>query len=144
MTIWPQMPDCGAYLVWPQDGVEWIHPEDVALVEAWIPSTRVFRRHGFDGEYYRLQYGEQTVRVKPTLWRRVDDEGFSVGDHVEILSHFHENEPGLGTIKEMRFEKSSNRILYSIESREMPLPRSFVAADLVPLTRRPQLKAPID
>lgn len=130
--------------MWPQDGVEWIHPDDVALVEAWIPSTRVFRRHGFNGEYYRLQYGEQTVRVKPSMWRRVDEEGFSVGDHVEIQSHFYENEPGLGIIKEMRFEKSSNRILYSIESREMPLPRCFVAADLVQLTSRPLLKAPID
>ena len=138
------MPDCGVYLVWPQDGVEWIHPDDMSLVEAWIPSTRVFRRHGFDGEYYRLQYGEQRVRVKPSMWRRVDDEGFSVGDHVEILSHFHENEPGLGIINEMRFEKSSNRILYSIESRELPLPRSFVATDLVLLTRRPKLKAPVD
>ena len=144
MTIWPQMPDCGVYLVWPQDGQEWIHPDDVALVEAWIPSTRVFRRHSFDGEYYRLQYGEQTVRVMPTMWRHVEDEGFSVGDQVEILSHFQENEPGLGMIKEMRFEKSSNRILYSVDSREMPLPRSFVAADLVQLTRRPQLKEPID
>lgn len=138
------MPDCGVYLVWPQDGQEWIHPDDVALVEAWIPSTRVFRRHSFDGEYYRLQYGEQTVRVMPTMWRHVEDEGFSVGDQVEILSHFQENEPGLGIIKEMRFEKSSNRILYSIDSREMPLQRSFVAADLVRLTHRPQLKAPID
>ncbi len=144
MTTWPQMPDCGVYLVWPQDGLEWIHPDDVALVEAWIPSSRVFRRHSFDGEYYRLQYGDQTVRAKPTMWRRIDDEGFSVGDRVEILSNFHENEPGLGIIKEMRFEKSSSRILYSLESREMPLPRCFVAADLVPLTRRPQLKEPVD
>ena len=138
------MPDCGVYLVWPQNGLDWIHPDDVELVEAWIPSTRVFRRHSFDGEYYRLQYGELTVSDKPTLWRRVEDEGFSVGDRVEILSHFHENEPGLGIIKEMRFEKSSNRILYSIEAREMSLPRYFVAADLVQLARQSQLKAPID
>ena len=140
MTIWPQMPDCGAYLVWPCEGQDWIHPDDVAQVNQWIPSSRVFRRHSFDGEYYRLQYGEHSVRVKPTMWRRVDDEGFSVGDRVEVLSHFQENEPCLGVIVEIRFEKSSGRILYSIESRELPLPRPFVATDLVQLTRRPQLR----
>lgn len=140
MTIWPEMPDCGVYLAWPCDGTDWIHPDDVVIVENWIPSSRVFRRHSFDGEYYRLQYGEQTVRVKPTMWRRVDDEGFSVGERVEILSHFQENDPGLGIIKEMRFEKSSNRVHYWIESRELPLPRPFVASDLVSLTARPQLR----
>ena len=138
--VWPEMPDCGVYLVWPNEGLDWIHPDDVAQVERWIPSTRVFRRHSFDGEYYRLQYGEQVVRVKPTMWRRVDDEGFSIGDRVEILSHFQENEAGLGIITEIRFEKSSNRILYSIESRELPLPRPFLATDLVPLTPRHHLR----
>jgi len=140
MTVWPEMPDCGVYLVWPNEGLGWIHPDDVAQVESWIPSTRVFRRHSFDGEYYRLQYGEQVVRVKPTMWRRVDDEGFSIGDRVEILSHFQENEPGLGIITEIRFEKSSNRILYTIESRELPLHRPFLATDLVPLTPRHHLR----
>ncbi len=142
VTIWPEMPDCGVYLVWPCDGVEWIHPDDVSLVESWIPSTRVFRRHSFDGTYYRLQYGEQSVRVKPSMWRRVEDEGLSVGDRVEILSHFQENEPGLGIISEMRFDKSSSRILYTVVSRELPLPRAFVATDLVLLTRKPQLQDP--
>ena len=140
MTVWPEMPDCGVYLVWPNEGLGWIHPDDVAQVESWIPSTRVFRRHSFDGEYYRLQYGEQVVRVKPTMWRRVDDEGFSIGDRVEILSHFQENEAGLGVITEIRFEKSSNRILYTIVSRELPLPRPFLATDLVPLTPRHHLR----
>jgi len=140
MTIWPQMPDCGVYLVWPCEGQEWIHPDDIEHVNKWIPSSRVFRRHSFDGEYYRLQYGEQSVRVKPTMWRRVDDEGFSVGDRVEVLSHFQENEPCLGVIAEIRFDKSRNHILYSIESRELPLPRPFVASDLVQLSKRPQLR----
>lgn len=139
MTMWPEMPDCGVYLVWPSDGYDWIHPDDIALVERWIPSTRVFRRHSFDGEYYRLQYGDQIVRVKPTMWRRVEDEGFSVGDRIEILSHFQQNEPGLGLITEIRFEKSSNRILYTIESRELPLARSFLASDFVPISPRHQL-----
>ena len=140
MTIWPDMPDCGVYLVWPCDGSDWIHPEDIKIAEDWIPSTRVFRRHSFDGEYYRLQYGEISIRVKPTMWHRVNDEGLSVGERVEILSHFQENDPGLGIITKIRFDKPRNQILYYIESRELPLPRPFVAADLVQLTIRPQLR----
>ena len=140
MTIWPEMPDCGVYLVWPCDGVDWIHPDDVSLVEKWVPSTRVFRRHSFDGNFYRLQYGERSVRVKPSMWRRVEDEGLSVGDRVEILSHFQENDPGMGVISEMRFEKESARILYTVVSRELALPRTFVASDLVLRTGKPQLR----
>jgi hypothetical protein len=73
------------------------------------------------------------------MWRRVDDEGYSVGDRVEVLSHFQENDPCLGIITEMRFDKSSGRILYSIESRELPLPRPFLAGDFAQLERKPQL-----
>ena len=64
MTIWPDMPDCGVYLAWPDDGTQWIHPDDIELATQWIPSNRVLRRHSYDGEYYRLQYGEQKIRVK--------------------------------------------------------------------------------
>ena len=137
MTIWPSMPDCGVYLVWPSEGKDWIHPDDIAQVEKWIPSSRVFRRDSFDGTYYRLWYGKQSVRVKPSMWRRVDDEGLSVGDRVEVLAHFLENEPCMGLITEMRFEKSTNRIVYSVESRELLLPRPYMASDLVKLSKRP-------
>lgn len=142
MTIWPTMPDCGVYLAWPCEGIDWIHPEDVTLVEQWIPSSRVFRRHSFDGMYYELQYGHQRVRVKPTLWHRVEDEGFSVGDRVEVLSHFQENDPCLGVISEIRFDKASGQIVYSIETRELRLPRPFFASDLVQLERKMQLRKP--
>ena len=140
MTHWPTMPDCGVYFVWPSEGTDWIHREDVELASRWIPSTRVFRRHSFDGEYYRLQYGGQSIRVKPTLWSRVEDEGFSVGDQVEVLSLLGENEACIGRIVEMRFDKSTQRTLFSIQSREMGLPRSFVAGDLSQLTKRPTLR----
>jgi hypothetical protein len=136
MTIWPTMPDCGVYLVWPSDGVDWIHPDDVEKASSWIPSNRVFRRTQFDGTFYELHYGDQRIRVKPTLWHRVPDEGFSVGERVEILGRFLENEPCLGRILEIRFDKPSNRILYTIESRELPLPRPFVAGDFVSLDKR--------
>jgi hypothetical protein len=153
MTIWPtvsnnclncsekrlgqsfSMPVCGAYLVWPGDGTDWIHPEDIEQASRWIPSLRVFRRHSFDGEYYRLQYGDVSIRVRPSMWHRVDDEGFSVGDQVEVLGRFQENEPCIARILEIRFDKPHNRVLYTLEARELPLPRSYVASDLNRLPR---------
>lgn len=140
MTIWPDMPDCGVYLAWPDDGTQWIHPDDIELATQWIPSNRVLRRHSYDGEYYRLQYGEQKIRVKPTMWHRVVDEGFAVGDQVEVLGRFMENEPCIGRITEIRFDKHYNRILYSVETRELPLPRPFILSDLMPLHRKMQLR----
>ena len=83
MINWPELPDCGVYLFWPEEGTDWIHPDDLSIVQGWIPSTRVFRRHSYDGVYYRLQYGVDVLRVKPTLWLKVADEGFWIGDQVD-------------------------------------------------------------
>jgi len=140
MIVWPVMPDCGVYLNWPEEGSAWIHPEDLELASKWIPSSRVFRRRSYDGQYYQLFYGEWTIRVKPTMWLRLPGEGFEVGDQVEVLSHFLEKEACVGRVSEIRYDKVQNRILYTIESREMLLSRPFVATDLVPLTRKPHLK----
>lgn len=140
MTLWPELPDCGVYLVWPESGTQWIHPDDIAIVNQWIPSNRVFRRYAFIDGYYHLKYGSQTIRVRPTLWLRVLDEGFSVGDRVEILSRFMENEPCIGVIHDIRFDKASNTIEYHITEREQPLPRTFAAHDLAALTSRAQLR----
>lgn len=140
MTLWPDMPDCGVYLVWPVEGSLWIHPQDVELASQWIPSTRVWRRSRWEDGYYRLHYGDQTIRVRPSMWHRVNDEGFSVGDPVEILGRFLENEPCIGKVVEIRFHKPSGRLHYTIESRELVLPRPFLAEDLRRLEEKVHLR----
>ena len=65
MTTRPSIPDCGAYLVWPCEGMDWIHPEDVEQAEKWIPSTRVFRRRSFDSEYYFPPKCDAWPQVQP-------------------------------------------------------------------------------
>jgi hypothetical protein len=142
MTTWPTMPDCGSYLVWPCEGLDWIHPDDIELANRWIPSNRVFLRTHFDGEHYHLKYGDARLRVRPTMWLTVPNEGFEVGDQVEILGHFQENDPCIGRITEIRFDKPHNRILYTVETRELVLPRTFLATDLMPIHRRIQLREP--
>jgi len=144
MIQWPDMPDCGVYLVWPEEGTSWIHPEDLSQAQLWIPSTRVFRRHGFDGTYYRLEYGPISIRVKPTLWLKVPDEHFCVGDMVEIRSIFMEREPNIATISDILYDRSLNRITYLLLQRELPLPKVFFSEDLHQLTNRPELREQVE
>ncbi|MCU0710996.1 MAG: hypothetical protein MUC43_02975 [Pirellula sp.] len=136
--VWPELPDCGVYLTWPQDGVEWIHPDDIQLAEQLIPSSRVFRRVAFDGTYYRLEYGSLMLRVKPTMWLKVHDEGFWIGDQVEIKGDFLTNEPSIAVITESRFEAATGMISYMLIQRDMVLDKHYHADELRCLTKRPE------
>ena len=39
-------PKYGYFPWWPQDGNDWLHPDDVAIARSMIPSNRMFRRDG--------------------------------------------------------------------------------------------------
>jgi hypothetical protein len=75
------------------------------------------------------------------MWHRVNDEGLSVGDPIEILGRFLENEPCIGKVVEIRFHKPSGRLHYTIESRELVLSRPFLAEDLRRLEEKVHLRA---
>lgn len=136
--VWPELPDCGVYLTWPQAGVEWIHPDDVSLAEELIPSGRVFRRVTFDGTYYRLEYGHHVLRVKPSMWSKVHDDGLWIGDQVEIKGDFLTNEPSIAVIIEARFDPSTGTIAYTLIQRDMTLDKPYHADELRCLTKRPE------
>ena len=144
MIDWPELPDSGVYLNWPSEGTDWIHPDDVATVEHWIPSDRVFHRIGFDGTYYQLQYGDAVVRVKPTLWLKLNDDGFRIGDQVEVKSIELEREPIIARILEIRYDAALGSIYYLLEHRELPLARRYLAEELNLLTRRAELGDPVN
>jgi hypothetical protein len=107
-------PKFGYFPRWPEDGDSWVHPEDVALTRAMIPSDRVFRREGTSGEFHRLYYGEIAIRTRPALWQEVAFEGFEIGDWVEVLSRGMRNEPHTGTIREMLWDHRHRAIAYQI------------------------------
>ena len=140
MTTWPELPDWGVYFHWPEEGTDWIHPEDVELAQAWIPSNRVFFRHGFDGTYYHLKYGEKSLRVKPTLWTRIACEDFHIGDAIEVRNYNMERDPIVATIIEKRFEVETQRIGYNLVHRELPVDRVYHAEELKSLHPRVVLR----
>ncbi len=137
---WPPLPDMGVYFAWPAQGIEAIHPDDRQVAEQLIPSDRVLHRVAFDGTYYTLQYGEQSFRIRPSLWLQIADEGFRIGDRVEVAGRMMQAEPMIATISEMHYSQDKGAIEYTLDHHEMPLPKCFLAEELVQLTHHEHLR----
>ena len=123
-------PKYGFYPWWPEDGDDWVHPEDVATARGTIPSPRVFRRDGEHGPFVTLHYGQLRLRVKPTMWQEIPWEGYDVGDWVEVLSRGQKNTPRTGVIREMEWEPRSRSMRYYIDEAGSPVPNAYAAEDL--------------
>jgi hypothetical protein len=123
-------PKYGYFPHWPRDGNDWLHPEDVARARAMIPSPRVFRRDGVDGEYAVLHYGDVRIRVRPALWQEVEPEGIDIGEWVEILSRGMLNEPRTGTVREILWDEDARAIRYQISEAGQPIAHLYAREDL--------------
>ncbi len=123
-------PKYGYYPWWPENGNDWLHPEDVELARQLIPSPRVFRRDGEQGPFVILHYGDLRLRVKRTLWQEVASEGFEIGDWVEILSRGHRNTPRTGVIREMHYSAKDRCLMYQILENDQPIPEQYSVTDL--------------
>ncbi|RMF40741.1 MAG: hypothetical protein D6753_10995 [Planctomycetota bacterium] len=135
------MPDCGVYLHWPAEGESWIHPEDVATVRQLIPSRRVLRRLHWDGRYYQLQYGRHRMRVRPTLWTRVEGVDLEVGEQVELLSKMGKNDAGIYRIAEIAFLPQVQQVVYYLQRGDLRMNHPFRREDLRPLHVRHRLRS---
>lgn len=109
-------PKYGYYPWWPENGNDWVYPEDVELARRLIPSPRVWRRDGAAGELIVLTYGELTLRVRRSLWRELRWEGFDLGDMVEVRTRGMQNEHRTGAICEMLWDEHAGRIFYQLHS----------------------------
>jgi uncharacterized protein DUF6960 len=123
-------PKYGYFPWWPEDGNDWVHPEDVDLARSMIPSGRIFRRDGIKGVFHLLHYGETKLRVRPTLWQEVQPEGFELGDWIEVLSRGLRNEPRTGVIREMLWDDDARAILYYIHDNNVPISEPYTRDDL--------------
>jgi hypothetical protein len=126
-------PKFGYFPRWPEDGNDWLHPDDVALARTLIPSGRIFRRDGADGEYQFLHYGDTRLRAKPALWQEVSPEDFNIGDWVEVKSRGMLNEPRTGVIREMLWNDSTRAIGYQIAENGVPIADLYAREDLQPV-----------
>lgn len=123
-------PRYGYYPWWPEDGNEWLHPEDVELARSLIPSNRVFRREQKPGEFDLLVYGNVTLRVRHVLWKEVKSEGYEIGDWVEVLSRGMTNAPCTAVIREMHWDAKQRCLKYQVEQNEKRVPNWYLVVDL--------------
>ena len=123
----------GCFPRWPEDGTSWIHPDDLDITLALIPSDRIFRREWRGGVYSRFIYGEHEIRARPVLWHVVVRPRFDVGDEVEIRSQMGKRRPGLSIVREVVWNRHTGTTQYELEQRGMMLPQIFDDTDLRPV-----------
>ena len=123
-------PKYGYFPWWPEDGDEWVHPEDVATARAMIPSGRIFRRDGMRGSFAVFRYGDVALRVRPRLWQEVAHEGLEIGDWVEVLSCGMLNAPRVGIVRETLWDEDARAIRYQISENGTPLEQLYSREDL--------------
>ena len=123
-------PKYGHFPWWPEDGNAWIHPDDVDLARSMIPSDRVFRRDGTDGEYLLMHYGDIVLRVRRKLWQEVPPADFELGDWVEVLSRGMRNEPRTGVVREVLWDDRARDFRYLITENDVPIEQAYTGDDL--------------
>ncbi len=129
----PDMRDFGAYIRWPEPGDAWYHADDAAIVAELIPSNRVLKRLCFDGVYYHLSYGAKRLRVLPTMWHNVPTIDLEIGQGVEILASYGQNEPGIGFVTDICYDTHAACVRFFIRRGDMRCPVPYERHDLRPL-----------
>lgn len=131
----------GVFLWWSDRLPAWIHPDDLEVASRIVPGCRVFRRdlceNASDRElgYAKYVYGPQSLRALPIIWLEVSDEGFEVGDRVEIKSSHGKRHPMIVTIRDIIWNRHRRVIEYYVSRNGMPIRQTFEAEDLVPARR---------
>ncbi len=125
----------GAYLRWPIDGCDWIHPDDTLIAQQLIPSQRIFRREDLDADYMVLTYADVRIRVRPTMWTEVGTDGYQVGDQVEVRSQLMQRHPAVATIRDILWNPHSQSIEYYLCSGERELRSPYSVDEIQPAFR---------
>jgi hypothetical protein len=97
----------GLYPWFRESGIDFIHPDDLAVVQAHSPYCMVCEVVGMDGPYLVMRFGPWKFRGKPELFRAIPPPAFRLGQRVKtkvprtsrigiiraIVWHFKRNEP---------------------------------------------------
>lgn len=125
-------PKHGVYLWWPQEGVGWVHPEDLQVAELMIPGPRIFKRVDGEDGYLRLTYGESQIRVLPTMWLEIKADGYELGDVVEVKSRMGQDRPMIATIADIFWNHHQRSIEYFLNENGEYLPKPYSFGQIQP------------
>lgn len=130
-------PKYGHFPWWPEDGDDWVHPDDVTKARNMVPGARIWRRDGeqpqnasVDEKYVVLHYGADQLRVRPRLWQEIAPPEFAIGDWIEVRSRLMTNDPHTGRIREVLWDEVEGAVRYQISVGGKPLERMYAADDL--------------
>ncbi|KAA5546188.1 hypothetical protein FYK55_04670 [Roseiconus nitratireducens] len=137
---WPQLPDYGCLLRWPENGQGFIHPDDVAVATQLIPSPRVFRRVRFDQVYYHYTYGQQRFRLRPVMWLPVRFEGIDIGDQVETVGLGLERDRFVAHVWGMYYVRRKGCILYRLRRGDQVVAKLMAAHQMRVLTDKAKIR----
>ncbi len=121
--------------LWPEEGTDWIHPQDLKVALSLLPSKRIFRKIDCDDSvlgnigYCEFTYGQKQFRGLPILWREISTDGFEIGDSVELKSDNGRLRPLICDLAGMFWSQKVQRIEYTLKRNGFPLPRRFLADD---------------
>ncbi len=134
------LPDYGCFLRWPENGRSLIHPDDVAITQQMVPSTRVLKRVSFDDTYYHYRYGKYRFRMRPGMWLKVKTDGIDVGDQVETVGLGLEQERFVAHIWGMHYVQRKGCILYRLRRADQIVPKLFAADQLRLLVNKAKIR----
>lgn len=124
------LPEHG-FCLWPEDGEDWIHPNDLEVARSLIPSKRIFRKIICPDPilrelgYVEYSYGDQSFRGLPTLWHAVNSDGYEIGDSVELKSGYGKLRPIIADISEMYWNRHEQVIEYKLMKHDVPQPNRY-------------------
>lgn len=98
----------GLYPWFEEDDPTLIYPDDLEDVKKLVLHGKVFYCSEQCGKFIRLNYGNQSFRVKPSLFKPVRDIQFMVGDNVKVVSSIDK----LGIILNIGWHHKNNEPIY--------------------------------
>ena len=104
---------------WPEDGTDWIHPNDIKSARKLVPSNRVFVQRKTETDYESYVYGNDSFRAYPRLRKRITGDGLLVGDRVEVRSRLGRRRPVVAVICGMFWDDYHRQIQYRIRYRRL-------------------------
>lgn len=117
---------------WPEDGDDWIHPDDRHKAEGLIPSDRIFRREVTDDDWYLLSYGDVRLKTRPVMMEEVPEPKFEIGQDVQLANQIDGSKLQIGKIYAIRFSEYYQEPQYYLIRGDLKSQIPYLAKDLRP------------
>lgn len=124
----------GLYPWFRESGVDLVHPEDLATVQAHSPYCLVCEVVGQDGEYLVLRYGAHQFRGKPRLFDPVPPPAFRVGQWVRTVAP---RTIKVGVVRAIGWHYRRNEPSYFLYVDGVPLKSRYWATELYAVPGEP-------